>query len=308
MASHQVLDNSSPQQSRDNQHFVALANLMQVAPTMHHIDDLWLWLTQAMTSRFDIQVAQIWATQLGQPIPELRSMACQDTAFPQNIVINTHIATVAQRLLSERHTSPPQVVDKIFPQYLAILLKRHKLNYSANYFLSSDLLHPPANSSGSAGKVPTPLGITVVIFVRQIPAQDTLPTIGSVCQQALTIASDQRLLLPAETKWGSSLNETNMDFSSPASPALSKLIPHRIENPMSNPIAASVAISDKLARRLYAAIDDRRNVSELCTLTRLAPQEIYRILQTLVAQQRVQVYESSGRLVDFSPPLHGHDR
>ncbi len=85
---------------------------------------------------------------------------------------------------------------------------------------------------------------------------------------------------------------------------LHKLIPHRSEDPdllsMSNPLDSSVIIPDKHARRLHAAIDGRKTVDELCSITHLTMKEIHRALQILVAQHRVQLYTPDGKRVDSS--------
>jgi chemotaxis family two-component system response regulator PixH len=86
--------------------------------------------------------------------------------------------------------------------------------------------------------------------------------------------------------------------------ALQKLIPRRSEDPdllsMSNPLDSSVIIPDKHARRLHAAIDGRKTVDELCSITHLTMKEIYRALQILVAQHRIQLYTPDGKRVDSS--------
>jgi CheY-like chemotaxis protein len=82
-------------------------------------------------------------------------------------------------------------------------------------------------------------------------------------------------------------------------PAWLKLIPHRYEDPdlltQNNPRAGSVAISDRQARRLYAAIDGRKTVEELCSIVHLDRQEAYTALQFLLALRRIQLYTPEGR-------------
>ncbi len=73
--------------------------------------------------------------------------------------------------------------------------------------------------------------------------------------------------------------------------ALNKLIPHRNEDAhlMSsrNPLSGSVVISDKQARRLYAAIDGQKNVEELSTVTNLDVKEVSKALQLLLDQHLI---------------------
>jgi chemotaxis family two-component system response regulator PixH len=85
---------------------------------------------------------------------------------------------------------------------------------------------------------------------------------------------------------------------------LHKLIPRRSEDPdllsMSNPLDISVVIPDRQARRLHAAIDGRKTVDELCSVTHLNMKEIHRALQVLLAQHRIQLYTTDGKQVDSS--------
>jgi len=296
-------DYSSPFRESDQQSLV-LKSLTQVAPEMHHIDELWLWLAQAVVSHFEIQIAQIWATQanqIGQLFPELRSMACRDTALPQNIVVNTYVRDVAQSLLHTRHSSPAQRVDSVFPRYLAIVLKRHGLNYCANYFLGSPLLLPPANDSRAIGRVPTPLGIILIVFIQHYPAHNVLPSIDLIFRQSLIIATQQALLFPVGTDKGPFPGKASTTFPLP------ELIPRRNEDPLSNPIATGMAISDKRMRRLYAEIDDQTSVGELSRRTQFDLKEIARMLQVLVTQRQVLMYEPSGRRVDPAQLLYSDD-
>ena len=72
---------------------------------------------------------------------------------------------------------------------------------------------------------------------------------------------------------------------------LNKLIPHRSEDAnlmsSSNPLSRSVVISDKQARRLYAAIDGQKNVEELSTVTNLDVKEVSKALQLLLDQHLI---------------------
>jgi CheY-like chemotaxis protein len=86
--------------------------------------------------------------------------------------------------------------------------------------------------------------------------------------------------------------------------ALQKLIPHRSGDTdllrSSNPLDSSVVIPDKRARRLYAAIDGQKTVDELCSITHLDIEEVYRALQILLAKHRIQLYTTYGKQVDNS--------
>ncbi len=83
---------------------------------------------------------------------------------------------------------------------------------------------------------------------------------------------------------------------------LPELIPHRGEdaNPMtsSDPLAGSVAISDKQALRLCAAIDGHKSINEFCVDIGMDLKDAYVALEHLMAQHRVQLTEPNGQVVD----------
>jgi hypothetical protein len=113
-------------------------------------------------------------------------------------------------------------------------------------------------------------------------------------------------LTPVEETTRESLLKSDSLMSSPslserrAAPVLFDLIPHRLEDPANNPLAASVDIADKQARRFYAAINGRRTVRELCTLTSLEKKEVSGVVQRLLAHHRIQLSEPGGQLVESS--------
>ena len=83
---------------------------------------------------------------------------------------------------------------------------------------------------------------------------------------------------------------------------LNKLIPHRSEDAnlmsSSNPLSRSVVISDKQARRLYAAIDGQKNVEELCMVIHLDVKQAPKVLQLLLDQQLIHLYGPGRRLTE----------
>ena len=83
---------------------------------------------------------------------------------------------------------------------------------------------------------------------------------------------------------------------------LNQLIPHRSEDAnlmsSSNPLSRSVVISDKQARRLYAAIDGQKNVEELCMVIHLDVKQAPKVLQLLLDQQLIHLYGPGRRLTE----------
>jgi hypothetical protein len=80
------------------------------------------------------------------------------------------------------------------------------------------------------------------------------------------------------------------------------LIPHRKQNSSlmlsSNPLSSSIVITDKSASRLYSAIDGKSDMTTLCKRTGMFMGEAYAALQILLTQQRIEVREPSGKLID----------
>ncbi len=91
-------------------------------------------------------------------------------------------------------------------------------------------------------------------------------------------------------------------FISRTLPASAKLIPHR--NPdneamrANNPFAYSTVLEDGSVRRLYAAIDGRKTITNLATVTRLEMSEALKILCLLRKQGFIQFYDAMGHVVE----------
>jgi hypothetical protein len=85
-------------------------------------------------------------------------------------------------------------------------------------------------------------------------------------------------------------------------PALPVLIPHRKQNEglmlSSNPFASRVIIPDKQAHLLYEAIDNHKNIAELCRSIDMNLQEAQAALQTLLRLQQIEIYTLEGWPVD----------
>ncbi len=284
----------------ENLQQTVLTQLSQAVTTMQHIDEVFLWLVQAIVIYFGAQVAQIWTIQTtttGQRFPQLRSMMCQDRSLPQNLIVNKQVAALAGHMLSERRNAQLHPVEASFTQYLALLLKRYGLSYCAGSFVGGDTLLPPPRVSSSEQKIATPLAVVLLLFFQHMPHQNVLPAAEEILAQAFPIASSHGLLLSASAAGAPSYAEP-VPRVQPSLPALSELIAHRIEDPMSNPLSAALALPEERTRHVYAAINDRRNLAELSRLTNLDLSDVFQIVQKLAAMHRVQVYEPTGRHVE----------
>ena len=89
---------------------------------------------------------------------------------------------------------------------------------------------------------------------------------------------------------------------SPRRPALWELIPRRIPNTeamrTSSPFAHTPVTGDERARRLYVAIDGRKTMAELATLTGLMAKDISEALRMLLQEHFIELYDSAGRFVE----------
>jgi hypothetical protein len=295
-------DNDPSQAREDDLLQGVLTQLSRATMTMQHIDEVFLWLVHTIVNRFGVSVAQVWAMQstiTGQRSPQLRSVMCQDASLPQNIVVNTQIAALAGRMLNEQHTIQLRSVEAYFSQYLALLLRRYGVHYCTGCFVHTNMLLPPPRQDLSAQKTATPLAMVLFLFFQHMPNQNILPTIQDIVAQTLPIASSRGFLLttpassdpiPPSTEPPSSTQLTQK--------ALVALIPRRAEDPMSNPLSAAKALSEQQLRQVYAVINDRRNIAELCKLTNLDLQDVLQILQKLVVMHLVQIHEPTGRRVE----------
>jgi hypothetical protein len=283
---------ASSQHLADNQQRFTLARFLQAMTTFHHIDEVFLYFSNFIIQRYGAQVAQIWAfhvNQQGHAFPGLRSFASLDRSLPQHLVVNSHIVAIVEHALRAHRSTPLQAVDMAFPPNVATLLQRYGLNYSASSFFNSNALLLPPSTDFSVEHIPTPLAVTLLFFFQQIPHQNVLLSINNMFQQILPVAKSRGLLLVAPTNVGSSPVPSASLPEQRTVPVLFDLIPHRIEDPANNPLAASVAIVDEQARRFYAAINDRRTVRELSVLLRLEKNKVVAIVQMLLLENRIQL-------------------
>ena len=74
----------------------------------------------------------------------------------------------------------------------------------------------------------------------------------------------------------------------------------------SNPLTSVSPIADKQARRLYTAINGHRSVEELRRIAHLTLAEVYKALQVLLVERRIEVYDGKGQPIDGSLLLDDH--
>ncbi|HZO72659.1 MAG TPA: hypothetical protein VFB60_10695 [Ktedonobacteraceae bacterium] len=282
----------------------AIDQLVQSTVKVHHIDEMFLQLTRILVQRFGTWIAQVWADRTidtNQRIAELRALATRDILLPQHVLENHQLVTMAERILHERRSLFYLPVDHAFSPHYVALLKRQGLYYCVGHFSQKRAVRLPEENGTVDRKVPAALAVAFLLFFQHLPPQRLLAAIGFTLEQAMEAAQNSGLLYKAQASAMISANLSRQDAFS----QLAKLIPGRAENAhlmrFTNPLAASVDIQDKLARRLYAVVDGRRSVEELSALASLTWSEMYHALRILLALERVRLYKSDGQVVDCSP-------
>jgi hypothetical protein len=302
----------SSQRDIGGQQLTIMSELFKTVSTMQHIDELLQWLATRTVQHFDIQVIEIWCmqgTSMGQFSMQLRTLVCQDASLPRHIVVNQQTAELAALLAHRRDSIQLQPATNVFPSYQASLLKRYGLNYCAGHFFSNTaLLIPPMSREAFPGSIPTPLALAMLFFLRQSLSQQMIATTGLILEQTITIASNRGLLTPVRAPQISGSLPAQSSASLQQAPipfALGELIPRRHTDAAlmmsSNPLSRSVDIADNQARRLYTAINGRRNVGELSVTTGIDMKDISRAIRLLLNEHRIQLYTPDGRTVDTLP-------
>jgi hypothetical protein len=288
-----------------NPQLVIITQLLQIVTNMHHIDELFLWLSHSIGQRLNIPVIQLWANQAhttGQYSAELRVIASQNAALPLHIVNNAQVAEVVKGLLSERHGVRSQPVGSVFLIPQADILTRYNLHYWESAYLSHNVLLPPMSNDVSSGAVATPLSMIASLFTQQPSNVNLLATVTRIIEYALSIAKNRGLLLDAPISPLSSSASYMRERAQHQQYELDELIPHRGQSveamQVNSPLAGAVVISDKQARRLYAVIDGRRSIAQLMEMTRMDQQEFISALRFLLKQKLVRFHDPKGKPVD----------
>jgi hypothetical protein len=144
--------------------------------------------------------------------------------------------------------------------------------------------------------------MTAWLFLRQSPPQKLPLAIATILQQAVTVAENNSLLLPADVKTSRSSSDFLAAQRQKALPTPKELVPHRKQNAnlslSSNPFNSSPIIADKKARRLHAAIDGHATVEDICQTIGLDREEALATLRMLLAQDLIELYTPAGQFVD----------
>lgn len=284
-----------------------ILRLWRIISEVHDTDELFYRFTALLSEQYSAQVVQLWTYQGAYPDTpvQLRTIISQDASLPGTIFTNTTppIAALVKHNSKSGNNLPLQPVERTFSSYIATLLRRYGCNYCTlavgkeAICLASEEIPYSANFPGDFSS--PPVQVTLLLFLREIP-QKSLTEIDLLLQQTLALAEKRHLVRRQQ--------QTDLPSSQPRPlrTSLAQLIPLRTIDAGSNPLTLSIAIADKHARSLYAAINNRRNIAELATATRLTMADIYNALCLLLEQKRIHIYDpqTQARLIDISEFIH----
>src|SRR5215472_11531418 len=120
-------DDTFYSQSMRGNRLTIFTQLRQAIAGMHYHEEMFQWLASVITQRFDVPVVQLWTYEndrWGQPFAQLLAVAYQ-APFQPLYVVSEKAATIVERISSGQRISSSQPVEQMFPQYLALLLKRY---------------------------------------------------------------------------------------------------------------------------------------------------------------------------------------
>jgi hypothetical protein len=308
-------DGTFSPKNTSEQRMTLIAQLGQSIATMQHIDELFQWLAYAIVQHFTIQLVQFWVNQMTQTdklAVQLRTVVRHDPTIPEKLIVNDYMASIAQRVMSERRSYYAQPIATLFPPYQAQLLSRYGLNYCGACFTSKNMLLPPPQSVPSSERVPVPFALTSLLISRQSPHMDVISTISMILEQAVIMAGRHNLLLSNVSHTPAPFApQTPLPFIRQLTPppatqpayqetvfTLEQLIPRRTQDAnqhlTENTSSHAAIISDKKARRLLAAINNRTNVASLSAVTGMSIKEVYMALQILLSQRHIEFYGPDG--------------
>jgi hypothetical protein len=284
---------------------VLIAQLMRSIAQMRHVDEVFVWLSNALVRSLELPVVQLWKTELdnrGRFQAELRALTTQDGSLPQEMHLNSQVLAMIERLFHERRSVMSLPIQYLFPPLQASLFAVYGLHYWAGYFLDSDAVCTPARTVTVSKPTSTPLTIIVSFFTAVPLSVEQMRAIHFVLKQTMRIIMNRRF-----QTFQNSLETAQENTDTGTSIALADVIPTRAQNlqqlQAANPFAHASIIVDKKARRLYSAIDGCRSVTELAQITHLTQKELTEALRYLFQQQKIEFYTVGGEYVEDLPPV-----
>lgn len=295
-------DITTPQNMRGYR-LAVFTQLRQAIEAMHNSEEMFRWLSSMIMLRFDVPIVQLWTCATGwtdQPSARLRAMSSQNPSQPLQ-VLSEKAAEAIERIAKGQRITSPVPVERVFPAYLASLLKRYGLGICLYCVNSKNVGIAPEGNAPAQGMAVTGLTFVVLLLLQQYPQQDLASAVAIILEQALSIAENRRLLVPVATAVDQ-ITAPQQALAPDTPPALPGLIIRKKQNAglmlSSNPFASSITITDKQALRLFEAIDGRTPVAELAALTGMTLQEAQKALQILLGLQCIEIYTPEGWPVD----------
>lgn len=282
-----------------------ITQLMQNMNMMHHVDEVFLWLANTIVRRLDIPVVQFWAPQLdntGRSHGVVRASACQNPTLPRQVYLNQNVATVIERLFYEKRNTLSLPIEGFFSPSQTALFAQYNLRCWASFLLQDEALLPPAKNEQTPGSNATPLLMIVTLFTPSPLSTDQMRATRFTLDQTLRILTSRGFL---NSPTAAAIAAEKLASERSSSAALAKIIPQRSQNieeyQASNPFAHATIITDKNARRLYAAIGGNKNVTELAQITRLNQKDLVDALSYLFTEQKIQFYTPEGEAIKNFP-------
>jgi hypothetical protein len=294
--------------------------------SMHQLDELFAWLASMLVYRCGVPLAQFW-TAPGQEIDSdatrLLATAALDPSVPERVMANEEVKQLVERCFAEQPAPLFFPLEEAFSSYQVTRLHRYGFRYGGCAFLESTVPLSRLKAASSSEAAPTRFAVSTLLFLWQLPAPDIWTTIRVALERGLMKAADVGLTL-SSAAYSAPLpqpgaRQTPLAHASGSAtrgappstvhgppppqweslPPPEELIPHRRQDPdlllAKNPFSSAAAIADTRARRLYAAIDGNRPVSELSSCTGMPLPETYVALQMLLQHQWIGINDPGGR-------------
>jgi hypothetical protein len=283
---------------------VLIAQLMQSIAQMRHVDEAFVWLSNALVRSFELPVVQLWKTELdntGQFHADLRALTTLDGSLPQEAYLNNQVLFMAERVFHGKKSVRSVPVQGVFPPLQASLCARHDLHYWAGFFLDSNAL---ISASGTVSKPASIPLIVVVSLFTEVPLSGyQIRAMSFVLKQTMRIIINRRF-----QTFQNSFKVVRKDPDEDTHIALTTIIPMRLQDLQQfqaavNPLAHPSIIANKRARRVYSAIDGCRNIAELAHITFLDRAELIEALRYLFQLRRIEFYTPSGEHIKHPPPV-----
>ena len=292
-------DNQYSSPVERSQPVALIAQLMQRIPTLHHTDEALHYMADSMVHHLDLLAVQIYVQQKGaneQMQTRLRASAGArflDSTLLSSPWLIVRTTQTVSRLMQQRQSASSLPIERLFSSSQAALLGQSRIHFWSGYFVSNTMLLPSATPSASSADTATPLTMVVSLFTAQPLSAKLARAIGFVTDQSLRVMDNHGL-------FSSSNNTPPADSKLSFSGLVPRRIQHADQFQAGNPFAFAPVISDKYARQLYAAIDGRKNLSQIARTMPFDQQTFMKHLYYLYTQKYIQFYTMQGTLVEPS--------